>query len=78
MKILTIKKQLQKEIGMDCKVYELGQDVHFFGTELECLRLSYKYRNLKESKVDFSQTLNSWNVYFPEWFSLDFSQKITK
>ncbi len=76
MKAQTIQKNLTREIRMEAKVTPLGQDVYFFGTELECYKLSYRYRDLKKSTVEFSENLNTWFVSFPEWFSVEFSQKI--
>jgi len=71
-----IEYALKIEYGLDVKAYPLGQDVTFFGSELECLRMAYKFKN-KESRVRFSKNINSWYVSFPEWFSIGFSQSMT-
>jgi hypothetical protein len=71
----SIEQKLTKEYKMESKVYPLGQDVVFFGSELECYKLAYKMKN-KKNRVAYSENLKTWFVSFPQWFSVEFSQKI--
>lgn len=71
----NLSESLKNEYNLDNKVHPLGQDVVFFGTELDCYKMSYLFKN-KESRVAYSENLNTWCVSFPEWFDVDFSQKI--
>lgn len=70
MKISTEKIQLElkKEYKMDCRFYG-GNDVMFFGSELDCYRMAYRFKNL-ESRVSYSANLETWFVSFPMWFDL--------
>ena len=71
----TLQKKLRQEYKMENSVYALGQDVTFYGTELECYKMAYKFKN-KKNTVAYSKNLKTWYVCFSEWFSVDFSQKI--
>ena len=70
-----LANELSNEYKMEARVYPLGQDVVFFGSELDCYKMAHKFQN-KESKVSYSENLQTWFVSFPEWFDVDFSQKI--
>jgi hypothetical protein len=70
-----LQKSLTNEYKLKSKVYPLGQDVTFFGTELECYKLAYKMKS-KENRVEYSENLKTWFVSFPYWFDVEFSQKI--
>jgi len=70
-----IKSELFNEYQMECNVFPLTEAVVFFGSELECLRMAYRFKN-KESKVSYSTNLSKWYVSFPDWFTVEFAQKI--
>ena len=72
-----LQDALQKEFGLENKVFELGTDVVFFGSELDCYRLAYKMK-CKENQVRYSKARDTWCISFPTWFSPEFSQKIVK
>ena len=70
-----LQEKLQETYGLECKVYPLGQEVTFFGTELQCFKLGYKLNHHTYS-VAYSTNLNTWYVNFPTWFTKEFSQNI--
>ena len=70
-----LQQKLKKEYNMENTVFPLVQEVVFYGSELECYRMTYIFKN-KESRVNYSKNLNTWSVTFPKWFTIEFSQKI--
>lgn len=73
--VTQLQEKLTSEYRMDAKVYELGQDVIFFGSELECYKMADKFKT-KESRVAYSENLGAFYVSFPKWFNAKFAQKI--
>ena len=66
---------LTNEFNLENTVYPLGQDVIFYGSELQCFKMAYTMKSL-ENKVGYSKNLNTWYVSFPYWFDVEFSQNI--
>ena len=69
----TLESKLKKEYKMNAEI--MGADVFFFGSELECYKLAYRFKN-KENEVKYSENLKTWFVYFSKWFSDEFSRSI--
>lgn len=75
IKAKVLAEQLKNEYGMECSCFAYGQDVYFYGSELDCFKMAFKHK-AKESDVAYSENLKTWYVEFPKWFDLPFSQNI--
>ncbi|QNR23018.1 hypothetical protein [Croceimicrobium hydrocarbonivorans] len=73
--VLDLQNRLTKEYGMKCEVFPLDPTVTFFGSELECYRMSYRFKK-KENRVAYSKPLECWYISFSRWFTIEFSQNI--
>lgn len=41
-------------------VEKIGTTFYAYGTELECLRIGYKFRNTPNANVNYSENMGTW------------------
>ena len=72
-----LEEALTETYKMAAIVYPLGQDVTFFGSELECYKLAFKMKKMGEIKIGVSSDDRGTHyVSFREWFDIETSQNI--
>lgn len=71
----NLAKKLEENFGMEANVYPYGQDVHFFGTEMECRKMINRFKG-KKCHVDYSLNLETWYIAVYDWFDIDYAEKI--
>lgn len=72
-----LQEKIKKEYALDCSVFPLSETLTFYGTELECYRMAYKFKNKTNNHVAYSKNLQTWYISFYNWFSIEMAQQIT-